>query len=120
MSTTSTPSTKTLAVAEVVFTDAERVALVRFLAGYRGLTQRRVRAGLAPVRLLVRAAWAEAFLGPSLGHRPLRPAPRGDRPSSGHCRPPALHSGRLLPLCRRGGPGAYVAGSPCPAAAARL
>ena len=38
MSTTSTPSTKTLAVAEVVFTDAERVALVRSLAGYRGLT----------------------------------------------------------------------------------
>ena len=35
MSTTSTPSTKTLAVAEVVFTDAERVAL----AGYRGLTR---------------------------------------------------------------------------------
>ncbi len=35
MTTTSTPSTKTLAVAEVVFTDAERVAL----AGYRGLTR---------------------------------------------------------------------------------
>ena len=39
MTTTSTPSTKTLAVAEVVFTDAERVALAGFLAGYRGLTR---------------------------------------------------------------------------------
>ena len=39
MTTTSTPSTKTLAVAEVVFTDAERVALAGSLAGYRGLTR---------------------------------------------------------------------------------
>jgi integrase/recombinase XerD len=39
MTTTSTPSPKTLAVAEVVFTDAERVALAGFLAGCRGLTR---------------------------------------------------------------------------------
>ncbi len=39
LTTTSTPSAKTLAVAEVVFTDAGRVALAGSLAGYRGLTR---------------------------------------------------------------------------------
>ena len=120
MTTTSTPSTKTLAVAEEVFTDAERVALAGLLAGYRGLTRDTYALDLRQFVSWCEQPWAEAFLGPSLGHRALRPAPRGDRPSSGHCRPPAVHSGRLLPLRRRGGPGAYVSGSPCPAAAARL
>jgi integrase/recombinase XerD len=39
MTTTSTPTTNTLALPELVFTDAERIALAGFLAGYRGLTR---------------------------------------------------------------------------------
>ena len=40
--TTAAPSTA-LATIQPVFTDAERVALAGFLAGYRGLTARRTR-----------------------------------------------------------------------------
>ena len=79
MRTTSTPSTKTLAVAEVVFTDAEQVALAGFLAGYRGLTRDRTRWTSAS-SFLVRAAWAEVFLVRRSDVEPC-PSPRRDRPA---------------------------------------
>jgi hypothetical protein len=41
--TTTTVPTASLATIQPVFTDAERLALAGFLAGYRGLTRRRTQ-----------------------------------------------------------------------------
>ena len=46
----------------------------------QGLDPRRLRPGLAPVRLLVRAPQPQAVLGPSHRHRALRPGVGGGRP----------------------------------------
>jgi hypothetical protein len=56
-----------------VFTQAERLALTGFLAGYSGLTREALRAGPAPVRILVPAAPPAPVPGPSRRHRAFRP-----------------------------------------------
>jgi hypothetical protein len=69
--TTTTPSAVLVPV-QPVFTDAERLALAGFLAGYRGLT-RDAYAGSASVHYLVPHAVGAAVRGPPRGHRVLRP-----------------------------------------------
>ena len=69
--TTAAPSTA-LATIQPVFTDAERLALAGFLAGYRGLT-REAYAPLAPVHHLVPLPFPELVRRPPRQHRKLLP-----------------------------------------------
>jgi hypothetical protein len=92
--TTAAPSAA-LATIQPVFTDAERVALAGFLAGYHGLT------------------WEAYTLDLRQGTWGYGPGPR-------HGHPAAVHHRRVLPVCgRRGTPGP-LPGCACPAAAGRL
>ena len=68
MTTTTSSPTTVIAIAEPVFTNAERLALAGFLAGYTGLTPRRVRPGPAPVRQLVPAPLSPPVRCPSARH----------------------------------------------------
>ena len=105
-----------IVVSKPVFTDAERVALAGFLAGYSGLT--REAYVLDPRQF---AFWCEEH------HVHLFGAKRADiecfgrdleerGPASRDGCPEALHSRRLLPLRRRGGASRALTSGPCPPA----
>jgi hypothetical protein len=115
--TTATPSTA-LTTIQPAFTDAERLALAGFLAGYRGLTREaytldlRQFATWCRVRSLalfaVRRADIEGF---ARGTRGQGPRPRY---------PQAVHYRRVLPVRgRRGTPGS-LPGRPRPPSAGGL
>ena len=120
MTTTSTPSTKTPAAAEVVFTDAERVVLAGSLAGYRGLTR---DAYALDLRQFV--SWCDQH-GLKLFSVRRSDTELYARHLEETGRARATVARRLCTVAgfyryaEEEDPGAYVSGSPCPAAAARL
>jgi integrase-like protein len=98
---TATTSTA-LAPIQPAFTDAERLALAGFLAGYRGLTPRRLHTRPAPVHQLVPGPLASAVLRPPRGHRDLRPGTGSTRPCPRDRHAAAVHRRRVLQVRGRG------------------
>jgi integrase len=74
--TTAVPSAA-LATIQPAFTDAERLALAGFLAGYHGLTRGGLRTRPAPVHHLVPGPVPGLVRRPSRGHRGFRQGPGG-------------------------------------------
>ena len=79
--TATTPSTA-VAIVQPSFTDAERLALAGFLAGYRGLTRESYTPRPAPVHRLVPGPVPAVVHGPPRRHRDLRPGTGSQRPRS--------------------------------------
>src|SRR5207253_2498647 len=92
--TTAAPSTA-IATIQPVFTDAERLALAGFLAGYRGLI-REAYAGPAPVHRLVPGPLPAAVRRPPRRHRKLRSGTGSQGPGPGYRHPAAVHHRRVL------------------------
>src|SRR5256886_4685690 len=117
--TTAAPSAA-LATIQPVFTDAERVALAGFLAGYRGLTREAYALDLRQFTswcrarslslFAVRRADIESFA------RDLEE--RGRAPRHGH--PEAVHHRRVLQVRGRGRTPGQLAGCACPPSAGGL
>jgi hypothetical protein len=110
--TTAAPSAA-LATIQPIFTDAERVALAGFLAGYRGLTREAYALdlrqftswcrGRSLALFAVRRADIEGFA------RDLEA--KGRAPRHGH--PEAVHHRRVLPVRGRGGSARAFPGRAC-------
>src|SRR5256884_8211218 len=117
--TTAAPSAA-LATIQPTFTDAERVALAGFLAGYRGLTREAYALDLRQFTswcrarslslFAVRRADIESFA------RDLEE--RGRAPRHGH--PEAVHHRRVLQVRGRGRTPGQLAGCACPPSAGGL
>ena len=116
--TTAAPSTA-LATIQPAFTDAERVALAGFLAGYRGLTREAYALDLRQFTSWCRPGpWP--VRRPPRRHRGFRQRTGSDGPCPGHRHPAAVHHRRVLQVRRgRRAPGP-LAGRPCPPSAGRL
>jgi hypothetical protein len=99
---TATIASTVLIPVQPLFTDAGRVALAGYLAGYRGQTPRRVCAGSAPVHHLVPDPVAAAVRGPPCRHRTVRPRPGRTRPGPRDRHPAAVHDRRVLLVRGRG------------------
>src|SRR5690349_14215310 len=97
--TTAVPSAA-LATIQPVFTDAERLALAGFLAGYRGLTREAYTLDLRQFTTWCRARSLALFAVPSR-HRVLRPGAGGQGPGLGYRHPAAVHHRRVLQVRRR-------------------
>src|SRR5215469_2480783 len=69
---TTTPSPELVPVTPA-FTNTQRLALAGFLAGHSGQTRQALRAGPAPVRVLVPAPPGAPIRRPPRRHRVLRP-----------------------------------------------
>src|SRR5215831_3853564 len=116
---TATAPTAVLVPIQPAFSDAERLALAGFLAGYRSLTREAYALDLRQF-----ATWCRAHSLPLFAVRRAdiesfaRDLEARGRPRYRH--PPAVHHRRVLQVRhRRGAPGA-LPGRPCPAAAAGL
>jgi integrase/recombinase XerD len=72
--TTAAPSTA-LVMIQPAFTDAERLALAGFLAGYRGLTREAYALDLRQFTAWCRTHSPEPVRGPPRRHRKFRPRP---------------------------------------------
>jgi integrase/recombinase XerD len=83
------PSTSLVPV-QPVFTDAERLALAGFLAGYRGLTREAYTFDLRQFHRLVPRPVPATALGSPGRHRDLRPRARSPRPGPRYCPPRRL------------------------------
>src|SRR5580692_8508342 len=107
--TTATPSTA-LATIQPAFTDAERLALAGFLAGYRGLTREAYTLDLRQFTAWCRARSLALFRRPPRGHRGLRAGAGspGQGPRHGH--PAAVHHRRVLQVRGRGRTPGQLAG----------
>ena len=92
--TTAVPSTA-LATIQPAFTDAERLALAGFLAGYRGLTRDAYALDLRQFATWCRARCLGLFAAPCR-HRVLRPRSGGQGPGPRHGHPAAVHHRRVL------------------------
>jgi len=92
--TTAAPSAA-LATIQAVFTDAERVALAGFLAGYRGLTREAYALDLRQF-----ASWCRGHLAALIGGEGKRNGPCSgiEWPAQGSCEPDAFRR-----ACRRPG-----------------
>ena len=93
--TTAAPSTA-LATIQPAFTDAERLALAGFLAGYRGLTREAYALDLRQFTKLVPGPLPLAARRPPGRHRRLRPRPGGQGPRPVDRHPAAVHHRRVL------------------------
>ena len=92
---TATTSSTALATIQPAFTDAERLALAGFLAGYRGLTREAYTLDLRQFSGWCRARSLPLF-SVRRGHRDLRPGTGSARPSARHRYPAAVHHRRVL------------------------
>ena len=99
--TTAAPSTA-LATIQPAFTDAERLALAGFLAGYRGLTREAYALDLRQFTAWCRAG-SLACCRPPRRYRGLRPRPGGQGTGPGDCHPAAVHHRRVLQVRGRRG-----------------
>ncbi len=107
--TTAAPSTA-LATIQPAFTDAERLALAGFLAGYRGLTRDAYALDLRQFTTWCRARSLNLFAVRRADIEGFA-APGSTRASTGHGHPAAVHHRRVLPIRRRGRtPGSLTAG----------
>ena len=112
--TTAAPSTA-LATIQPAFTDAERVALAGFLAGYSGLTREAYALDLRQFASWCRGSSLALFVSAARTSS-VSPATWNPGPGPGDHHPPAVHRGRVLPVRgRRGTPGS-LPGRPRPAA----
>ena len=118
--TTTVPSTDVVVSVEPLFTEAERIALAGFLAGYSGLTR-----DAYALDLRMFTAWCQQH------GLHLFQARRADiecfgrdmeiaRAGSRDDRPAAVHDRRVLPLRRRGGTARALTGRARAPAAAGL
>jgi integrase/recombinase XerD len=117
--TTAAPSA-VLATIQPAFTDAERVALAGFLAGYRGLTREAYALDLRQFASWCRARSLALFAVPPRRHRGLRPETGSDGPGPGHRHPAAVHHCRVLQVRRRGRAPGSLAGRARPPSTGRL
>jgi len=99
--TTAAPSTA-LTTIQPAFTDAERIALAGFLAGYRGLTREAYALDLRQFTNWCRARSLALFAArrDRGRHRGLRPRPGSDGPCPGHRHPAAVHHRGVLQVRR--------------------
>jgi hypothetical protein len=119
MTTTTSSPSPVIAVAEPVFTNAERLGLAGFLAGYTGLTREAYALDLRQF-----TAWCQqSHLQLFQARRPdieLRPRLGGEGPGAGDGDPSAVHDRRVLQVRSRGGTAGPFPGGSCPASAAGL
>jgi hypothetical protein len=102
-----------LATIQPAFTDAERLALAGYLAGYRGLTREAYALDLRQFTTWCRAR-SVALFAVRRADIP-RPGDQGTGPRHGH--PPAVHYRRVLQVRGRGGaPGSLASRARPPAA----
>ncbi len=94
---TAAPSTA-LATIQPAFTDAERLALAGYLAGYRGLTREAYALDLRQFTHLVPRPLPRPVRLPPPRHRVLRPQPGSQRPRPRH--PAAVYHRRVLQIRR--------------------
>jgi len=92
--TTAAPSTA-LATIQPAFTDAERIALAGFLAGYRGLTREAYALDLRQFAGWCRSRSLALFVSAAPTSR-VSPASWKRRPGPGHRHPAAVHHRRVL------------------------
>jgi hypothetical protein len=111
--TTAAPSTA-LATIQPAFTDAERLALAGFLAGYRGLTREAYALDLRQFTSWCRARSLALFTVRRADIERLRQGTRGQGPRPRDRHPAAVHHRRVLQVRdRRGTPGS-LPGRPRP------
>ena len=101
--TTAAPSAA-LATIQPAFTDAERIALAGFLAGYRGLTREAYALDLRQFTTWCRVRSLALFAVRRADIECFAPRPGDPRPRTGHHHPPAVHRRRVLPVRGGGGP----------------
>src|SRR3989454_3602554 len=111
--TTAVPTTA-LATIQPVFTDAERLALAGFLAGYRGLTREAYALDLRQFTTWCRARSLNLF---AVRRADIERFAR-DLEARGRARATvtrrAVHHRRVLPVRRRRGAPRALSGRPCP------
>jgi len=114
--TAAAPSTA-LVMIQPIFTDAERLALAGFLAGYRGLTREAYALELRQFTGWCQARSLGLFRRPPRRHRRLRARPGSMRASARHRYAAAVHRRWVLQVRgRRGAPRALTCGArPAPA-----
>jgi hypothetical protein len=117
--TTAAPSTA-LATIQPAFTDAERLALAGFLAGYRGLTREAYGLDLRQFTSWCRARSLNLFAVRPADIVGLRPRPGSQGPGPRHRHPAAVHRRRVLPVGGRRGAPRALPGRPCPPSAGGL
>jgi hypothetical protein len=100
--TTAAPSTALVTI-QPAFTDAERLALAGFLAGYRGLTREAYALDLRQFTSWCRARSLALFAVRRGRYRILRPRPGGQGTGPGHRHPAAVHHRRVLQVRGRRG-----------------
>ena len=93
--TTAAPSTA-LATIQPAFTDAERIALSGFLAGYRGLTRDAYALDLRQFTSWCRARSLALFAVRRADIEGFCPGPGSDGPGPGHRHAAAVHHRRVL------------------------
>ena len=98
--TTAAPSTA-LATIQPAFTDAERLALAGFLAGYRGLTRDAYALDLRQFTTWCRARSLALFAVRRADIEVLRPGAGSQGPGPGDRHPAAVHHRRVLQVRRR-------------------
>ena len=117
---TTAVSSAALATIQPVFTDAERVALAGFLAGYRGLTREAHALDLRQFTSWCRARSLALFAVHRADiegfARDLEARGRGPR----HGHQAAVHHRRVLPVRGRGRTPGQLAGGACPPSAGGL
>ena len=115
--TTAVPSTA-LATIQPAFTDAERLALAGYLAGYRGLTREAYALDLRQFTTWCRGPLPGPVRRPPCRHRRLRPGAGSPGPGPRDRHPAAVHHRRVLPVRgRRRTPGALPGRARPPSAA---
>ena len=98
--TTAAPSTA-LATIQPAFTDAERVALAGFLAGYRGLTREAYALDLRQFTSWCRTRTLALFAVRRADIEGFARELEASRPGPGHRHPAAVHHRRVLQVRRR-------------------
>jgi hypothetical protein len=91
-----TATATTLVPIQPVFSDAERLALAGFLAGYRGLTREAYALDLRQFTTWCRVHSLNLFAVRRADIRKLRPRARSQRPCAGHGHPAAAYHRRVL------------------------
>ena len=95
--TTAAPSTA-LATIQPAFTDAERLALSGFLAGYRALTREAYALDLRQFTTWCRARSVALFAVHRAGIEKFRPGTRSPGPGPRHRYPAAMHQDQVTVL----------------------
>jgi hypothetical protein len=103
-----------------VFTNAERLALAGYLAGYSGLTREAYQLDLRQFAGWCQQHQLHLFEARRSDIEGFRPRPGSTRPRPGNDHAPAVYHRRVLQVRRRGGAAGSFPGRSCPPSAAGL